>query len=307
MAYSKGHTQWPDDISQTELAYKYFGVDSYPHMINAPYREDNHPSVGLISDGQTVCFRDFATGDKGSIFKLLELSKIDYQQIIKDYKPSKRKKKVTVNTETSIQVRFRDWADCDKAYWGAFGISIDWLEFADVHPIDRVFFIKNNQSHCFGCAKLAYAYIEHKDNKVTYKIYQPLTKQRKWYGNIDASILSLWRQLPPSGNLVVICSSLKDALCLWAQSGIPCIAPQGEAYSISKTACNELKKRFKHVVICLDNDEPGKADALKMSKETGFPFKTLPEGYGKDISDIYKNDPTKFKERLMPLFLDYIW
>ena len=33
---------------------------------------------------------------------------------------------------------------------------------------------------------------------------------------------------------------MKDALCLWANTGIPAIAIQGEGYGISDTAVNEL-------------------------------------------------------------------
>ena len=81
---------------------------------------------------------------------------------------------------------------------------------------------------------------------------------------------------------------MKDALCLWANTNIPCIAPQGEGYSLSKTAITELKKRYKHIYILFDSDNAGINDSQKLASETGFKQLILPKTEkGKDISDIY--------------------
>ena len=112
----------------------------------------------------------------------------------------------------------------------------------------------------------------------------------KWSNSHDGSVISLWTKIPQEGEQICICSSLKDALCLWANTGIPSIAVQGEGYSISSTARDELMKRFKKVFILFDNDKPGLQDGQKLSDKTGFINKVLPqfEG-GKDISDLYKS------------------
>ena len=100
----------------------------------------------------------------------------------------------------------------------------------------------------------------------------------------------MWTKIPSFGDRVCICSSLKDALCLWANIGIPSVAIQGEGYSMSNTAINELKKRFKQVFICLDNDPPGLLDAQKLASKTGFINIVIPNEYHqKDISDLYKH------------------
>jgi DNA primase len=94
---------------------------------------------------------------------------------------------------------------------------------------------------------------------------------------------------------------------LTANTGIPAICLQGEAYGISETAQRILKERFEKVFICLDNDEPGRRDADKLQQDTGFINIELPqfEG-GKDISDLYKvmNNPEEFKTIMLNLF-DY--
>ena len=91
---------------------------------------------------------------------------------------------------------------------------------------------------------------------------------------------------------------MKDALCVWANTGIPALAIQGEAYGMSDTAVNELKRRYKNVYILLDNDKQGLKDAEVLAEKTGFTNIVLPqfEG-GKDISDLYKiMGKEKFKE-----------
>lgn len=76
---------------------------------------------------------------------------------------------------------------------------------------------------------------------------------------------------------------------MWANTGIPCIALQGEGYDMSDTAISELKRRFTNVYILFDNDKWGDNDSKKLVKRTGFRRMILPqfEG-GKDVSDMYK-------------------
>ena len=121
----------------------------------------------------------------------------------------------------------------------------------------------------------------------------------KWINKHDKSVISLWTKVPEKGNKIVICSSLKDALCLWANTGIPSIAVQGEGYSISETAINELKRRFDNIYILFDNDEAGKKDGIKLSEQTGFKNLVLPEFKGgKDVSDLFK---TKGKDEFLKI------
>ena len=89
-----------------------------------------------------------------------------------------------------------------------------------------------------------------------------------------------------------------------ANTGIPSLAIQGEGYRMSDTAISELKRRYKQVFICLDNDEPGLKDAQKLAEETGFTNVVLPkfEG-GKDISDAFKIlGKEKWLKLIVPLF-----
>ena len=146
--------------------------------------------------------------------------------------------------------------------------------------------------------------MERKENHITLKIYQPFSKKYKWTSQNDNSVISLWTKVPEKGNQIAICSSVKDALCLWENTGVPSIALGAEGYGISNTALNNLKERYDDIFIILDNDKPGMEYARKLSEKTGLRNIILPQfSWGKDISDYYKGleDKEEFKRNMLKL------
>lgn len=313
MAFSSGKNSVSlDDIlsrvAEADILSFYLGIREIPCIINSPLRQDKRPSFGLYSnDGKRIYYTDLSTRDRGGLFDLLgkmwncnylevlnridkDIPKFTNSTNILNYSPCSVRSTSSYNKDTDLQCKVRDWRDHDIEYWGSYGISLKWLRYAEVYPISHKIIIKNNQRYVFGADKYAYVYVEHKENKVTLKIYQPFNKEGyKWSNKHDTSVISLWTKVPEYGNSICICASLKDALCLWANADIPSLAIQGEGYRMSDTAVKELKRRYKQVFICLDNDGPGLQDAKKLSEETGFTNVVLPffEG-GKDIADLYK-------------------
>ena len=269
-------------------------------------------------------YTDFATGERGGIFDLLsQMWHIPYGKVLekihKDFTASSGTKctstrvsngstqiVITKKTHPKIEVKIRDWKPYDIKYWESYGISIDWLKYAEVYPISHKFIIKNGKKYTFGADKYAYAYIERKEGNISIKIYQPFNKNGfKWCTSTDSSVISLWTKVPEFGDRICICSSLKDALCLWSNTGIPCIATQGEGYTMSDTAISELKRRYKNIYVLFDCDATGLIDGKKLSKQTGFTNIVLPEFEGgKDVSDLYYSlqDKDKFKQIILNLF-----
>jgi len=310
-------------ISEFQILSYYLGVPEIPYIMNSPLRVDNKPSFGLYSkDRKRIFYIDFSTGDKGGVIDLLSslwntkyektLMRI-YSDIPKILEKSDvkliSKKRITTTIESSkkvdLQCKIRNWKDYDLEYWKSYGISLEWLKYAEIYPISHKIVIKNGKRYVFNADKYAYVYVEHKENKTTLKVYQPFNKDGyKWSNKNDKSVIGLWTKVPKTGNKICICSSVKDALCLWSNTGIPSIAIQGEGYSISNTAINELKKRYKKIYILLDNDKAGLKDAIKLEASTGFINIILPkfEG-GKDISDLMKiKGKQEFTKIILPLF-----
>lgn len=305
-------------IREADIAAYYLGVKSIPCLIASPLRQDRRPSFSLFSNnGEEVGFLDYSTREHGSIIDLLmrmwNCSFVEAKKrIANDMGDAKlnisvgkgsysSRIPVRTNSGIDLQCRVREWRDYDIEYWNSYGISLKWLKYADVYPISHKIVIKDDISYAFGADKYAYAYVEFKEGRTTLKIYQPFnTRGFKWANRHDRSVISLWTKVPAEGDRVCICSSLKDALCLWANTGIPALAIQGEGYGMSDTAVSELKRRFKEVFICLDGDPPGVSDSLSLQKKTGFKIIACPLiGQAKDWSDIYHDYG---KERMLKEF-----
>ena len=316
-----------DDVlrvaSEAQIVSYYLGILKVPCIINSPLRQDRHPSFGLYSpNGTEINYIDFSTRDSGTIFTLLKnMWNLDYPEVFKricqDF--SKFNSKATViksskcditsqgsSSNIDMKCKVREWKDYDLEYWASYGITLPWLKYANVYPISHKIIVKDGREFVFGADKYAYAYVEFKEGKTTLKIYQPFNKRGfKWANKHDRSVISLWTKVPKTGDKIVVCSSLKDALCLWANTSIPAIAIQGEGYGISDTAINELKRRYKEVYILLDNDEAGLRDGEKLSASTGFINLVLPNINGaKDVSDLYKSleNKKRFKNIILNLF-----
>lgn len=310
--------------TEVDIASFYLGISSIPIVINSPLRMDSNPSFGIFSpDGVKVKYIDFSTKDNGDIFTLLmkmwgaSLNEV-CAKICNDFSKFKGGISVTKSVPTchvtgigkhsdsELKCKVREWRNYDIEYWASYGISLQWLKYAEVYPISHKIIIKGGNRMVFGADKYAYAYVEHKEGETTLKIYQPYNKRGfKWANKHDRSVISLWTKVPEYGEKICICSSLKDALCLWANTNIPAIAIQGEGYGINDTAVSELRRRYKEIYILLDNDEAGLQDGEKLSESTGFTNLVLPDKYGaKDISDLFLvlKDKEKFKNILTSLF-----
>lgn len=311
-----------EQINEFEAIQVYLGVKKIPCFINSPLREDKNPSFGLYSnDGIKVFWTDLATNKKGGLYDLLSLLwglnfadtvKKVYEDLcnhsgkkIQNKKIKYKSLKETVDT-SDLQCKIRDWQQYDIEYWNSYGVPLKWLKYAEVYPISHKVIIKGENKYIFNAEKYAYAFVERKEGKVTLKIYQPLCKDKryKWSNKHDKSVISLWAKIPEKGNKLIICSSLKDALCVWANTGIPAIAVQGEGYSISNTAIEVLKHRYKDIIISFDGDIAGLLDAQSLSAQTGFKYLNSPKiDKAKDWSDIYHYFG---KERFLKEFFNLI-
>lgn len=305
-----------DDIlsktTEVDILAYYLGVTEIPCIIHSPLRVDNNASFGLYSrDGHRIFYIDFATKERGSTFDILSqlwgynymetLAKIasdipKFTTKISNIKQNASKaSRVSRLNSTELQCKVRGWASYDIEYWKSYGITLEWLKYAEVYPISHKIIIKDGNKYVFAADKYAYAYVEHKDNKTFIKIYQPLNKKGyKWTSNIDRSIWSLWTKIPKYGTNLIISSSVKDCLNIMCNLKIPSICLQGEGYLPKPHIMEELKSRYKNIIVFFDNDftnpnNPGHNDAKKLSEEYNLKMVEIPKEYeAKDPSDLFK-------------------
>lgn len=295
-----------DLYSDFDIAHKYLGITCVPEVINSPLRQDNNPSLGLFINNRTnsLWFKDFGSGEKGSLYDLLakmwNVSKDKvYDKILEDMPaPAPIRKhgvKVYRKSAGKVEVRVREWRDYDIAYWDSYGISLPWLKFGEIYPISHIILTKNGHSYPIPAEKYAYVYVERKDGIVSFKIYQPYSKEYKWMSKHDSSVWDLWTKIPEKGDKLIITSSRKDALAIWSNTGIPALSLQGEGYIPKEHVVQQLKDRYNKVYVLYDNDfqseeNHGRMYGKMIAERFNVTQIEIPEKWGsKDPSDVVKN------------------
>ena len=190
-------------------------------------------------------------------------------------------KKPTIQKLTLIKKKSRPWSKSDKSFWERYLITKKTLLKFDVSPISH-YWINENR---FSCGEITYAYKI--GNK--YKIYAP-NEEYKWSSNTTNKHVQGYKQLPDTGDLLILTSSLKDVMCLY-EMGIPAIALQSEMIMPDDKLIQHLKSRFDRIAIFYDNDfdnpnNPGQAMAEKIKQKYWFSNIVIPDVYHcKDLSD----------------------
>lgn len=315
------------DVVSEESILEYFsGITTIPCVMNSPLRKDNHPSFSVFySDSGRIHFKDF--GNKSSfnlvgflkellhkneasdvideIVNNLDSIKLIDKFIVKSERPKNQRTKGRSKTTKELKVKIRAWKDYDLDFWLQFGINKYWLEFGNIYPISHIFLGED----CFTSDKYAYCYVEFKDNNPTLKIYQPYSETWKWLNNHDSSVWDLWTQaLNSESKDLIITSSRKDALCLWANTGIPSVSLQSETTFPKPHVVQQLKDEFKTIWCLYDNDYDkeknyGRDFSIQLSELYNFKRIEIPEFFqSKDPSDLYYNHGSKiFKQVLNQL------
>ena len=295
-----------DLYSDFDIAHKYLGITCVPEVINSPLRQDNNPSLGLFINNRTnsLWFKDFGSGEKGSLYNLLakmwNVSKDKvYERILEDMPAPalirKRGAKVYRKSVGKVEVRVREWRDYDIAYWDSYGISLPWLKFGEIYPISHIILTKNGHFYPIPAEKYAYVYVERKDGIVSFKIYQPYSKEYKWMSKHDSSVWDLWAKIPEKGDKLIITSSRKDALAIWSNTGIPALSLQGEGYIPKEHVVQQLKDRYNKVYVLYDNDfqseeNHGRMYGKMIAERFNITQIEIPEKWkSKDPSDVVKN------------------
>lgn len=293
--------------TQEQIYSHYIGkeIRILPIKICSPLREDTVPSFGLYyhRDGSgTIMWYDHGLGKSGDCISLVcEMYNMEYYQacckIIADFELSNfnipvnnlnklsKAKKIIQKDPIKIGVKSRKWHKKDAAFWSAYGIKKKTLIEYNVVPIEYVFYNGNPVK----ADKIAYGYQEFKDGTVSYKIYQPYNKQFKWINNANYTVHQGYRQLPDSGDLLIVTKSLKDVMSLLDVMGISAVAIQSESVMMKESVMDEYKRRFKKVLCLFDNDSPGKRLSKKYSDKYNIPHFFMPEMENvTDFSDLVK-------------------
>lgn len=258
------------------------------------------PSFAIYVDlnSKQYKFKDFSTGIGGGKTDLVKrIFNLNYTQavhkVIEDYNTYVQNDDVELITlkpssKWNIDyVQIRKWDSIDANYWLSFRIGSAMLKEYNVKPIDYFTMVKE-QDGKIEVAKfkksMVYGYFN-ADNDVI-KLYQPTDNKHKFY-NINNYIQG-YDQLKYNQPYLVICSSLKDAMCLKGFGyNLEVLAPNSENTLIKPYIIDNLKKRYTKIITLFDNDEAGKRAIEKYANTyniNGFSLDIC-----KDISDAVRN------------------
>ena len=303
--YSREQTKQPEitldwilsKVTEYEIYAKYIGEFKVGMIYNSPFRKDKNPSFGIFYSKRThqLLFKDHGTGECGNVIKFVQLytGKTEYKDILKDIisrlnitnnTKLDHSKEYKQPTETIIGVVRQDFTEADKQYWSQFNIDLETLKKYDVNSI-KYYLCNGIVKGIYKPENPMYAYKVYNN----FKIYRPLAdKYHKWRNNLTEYDIQGYKQLPEKGDVLIITKSLKDVMCLYKMS-IPAISPASESTFIPNVALEELKKRFKRIIILFDRDKAGCKYLRKISQETGLePLLIHRKFKAKDISDAIK-------------------
>lgn len=284
-------------VTEYDIYSAYIGNFKVGMIYNSPLRKDNNPSFGCYYSKKTkqLMFKDHGTGQCGNVIKFVGIytGLTNYNDILLDIV---QRLKITndthlvsskhniPSTETVIGVVRQEFTETDTNYWSQFNITLDTLKKFNVSSIKYYL--------CNGIVKSVY-----KDENPMYaykvynhfKIYKPLAdKYTKWRNNLTENDIQGYKQLPKTGDILIITKSMKDVMCLY-EIGIPAISPSSESTFIPDKALEQLKKRFKRIIILFDRDNVGVTYLRKISLKTGLEGMLIHKKFkAKDISDAIK-------------------
>lgn len=304
--YSRKRAKLPDNITldwilskvtEYDIYAKYIGQFKVGMIYNSPFRKDKNPSFGIYYSKRTkqLLFKDHGTGECGNVIKFVSLftGKTEYNDILSDIVD---KLNITNNTklvsskqyiqptETVIGVVRQEFTDVDINYWKQFNISINTLKKFNVNSI-KYYLCNGIVKGTYKRENPMYAYKVYNN----FKIYRPLAdKYTKWRNNLTDYDIQGYEQLPQKGDILFITKSMKDVMCLH-EMGYPAVSPSSESTFLPKDVLEQLKTRFKRIIILFDRDTAGVKRSRKLSRETGLEAMFINKKFkAKDVSDAVK-------------------
>jgi DNA primase len=304
--YSRKRAKLPDNITidwilskvtEYDIYAKYIGQFKVGMIYNSPFRKDKNPSFGIYYSKRTkqLLFKDHGTGECGNVIKFVSLftGKTEYSDILSDIVDKLNitnntklvsSKQYIPSTETVIGIVRQEFTDVDINYWKQFNISINTLKKFNVNSI-KYYLCNGIVKGTYKRENPMYAYKVYNN----FKIYRPLAdKYTKWRNNLTDYDIQGYEQLPQKGDILFITKSMKDVMCLH-EMGIPAVSPSSESTFLPKDVLEQLKTRFKRIIILFDRDVAGVKRSRKLSQETGLEAMFINKKFkAKDVSDAVK-------------------
>lgn len=265
-------------------------------------RKDKNPTCGFYRNKRNeLIFHDFATGQHLNFIGVVqEMYNLTYHQALKQIaKDFRLLDDTTTNIRciktipkfenkgpAQIRVKVKDFTESELKWWKSFGITLKTLKKFHVYSCENVFL---NGNLFTSNSKLTFGYYGGKRNGFElWRIYYSQRKEFRFLTNWNSKKIQGFEELPKYGNILVITKSLKDVMAMY-EFGISACAPNSETQFVTDSVLDQLKTRFKHIIVFYDNDKAGKVNMAKLRKlHPELNYFCIPKGYAKDFTDTYK-------------------
>lgn len=280
----------------------YLGVPITKKTFKSPLRDDKHNTCSFFRGKSGILyFKDFATGQCLDFVNVVMTKyNCDYYEalniIAKDfgYKSGnnnkivvKQQPKFEATKQTFIQVEIKDFTEAELKWWNSFGISEKTLKKFHVYSCKSVFLNGNLHSQSAQHSPIYGYYFGKKENIEQWRVYYPRKSNFRFLGNVSSKVVQGYKQLPKNGDVLLITKSMKDLMSMYS-FGITACAPNSETIFMTDKMLEDLKQRFKRIIVMFDTDIPGISAMRKIKKQhPELEYFFIPRKYKcKDFSDL---------------------
>lgn len=294
------------NVSQEAIFEYYLNLPVKKGLFKSPLRKDNHPTCSYFNKAGNIYFHDFATNEKLSCFAIvmqkynctfyqaLEIIANDFG-LVSSKKPTMKAieaknttSKLEEDSPSSIQITQKEFSKAELKWWEDYGITNKILKKFGIYSCKYVFLNGKLFAESTDKYPIYGYYLGKNENGELWRIYFHYRKQFRFLSNTPAKKIQGFKQLPETGPVLVITKSMKDVACLYSL-GIAACAPNSETLFIEDKVLEQLKSRFKRIIVLFDNDRAGMFNMAKIRRQhPELIYTMLPKDKAKDISDFYK-------------------
>lgn len=296
-----------NNVDDVLIFRHYVGEFELRKPIKSPFGHGTRANFSILFN-PTWCklmFKDHHSGDSGDCFKFISKKfGITYQEAIekvacdfgltkgcsvitkKQLEEARTFKENFRKTELVIQVDIRKMNDLELKYWAQYGITKQDLIRNHIYAIQDLWI---NKKKIYLKDELVFAYHFPKPDK--FKIYSPLNKDFKWFGNVSAFEIEGLENPVDLEKPILITKSRKDRIILTKlySNTYSC---QNEAETAIPKELDVQLDKHPSKFCWFDSDEPGKTANRKLNHR-GYKWINVPnelyEKHGlKDPSDVIK-------------------
>ena len=293
--------------SQETYFEHYLGVPVKKGLFRSPsvIRSDANPTCSFYKNKNNILmYKDFAGPTFDFIGCVMYLFNCNYYNALRiiahDFNiipiadiprnPPKIQYTNTVLEKTSksrIEVELKEFSEKELKWWEGFGISKNTLKKFQVYSVKSIFLNGVYFSSSSESSPI-YGYYggTASDGAELWRLYMPTKRNYRFLSNWSQEMIQGSKQLPKSGEFVVVTKSMKDVMSLY-EFGITAIAPNSENLFLTEPQYNKIKSRFNQVYLLYDRDLPGVKSANKIRKKFKE-VKVLLTPKTKDFSDYVK-------------------